>query len=107
MNFTITYNLFSSNKFKHDDAKSASNTNEAIQLLDSLQIEDDDIYIFIEDISSRVHVHLEEGLFFFQLHMTNGMYEVLTDKGTITKLLKNLESVTNSPLSFGLNAVSL
>lgn len=108
MRYNVYFNLFSTNEFRRsDETKPVSNLDEAVSKVDNIKLENDILCVFIEDINSKVQIYLEKDNYYFQLHMTNGMYEVYSNKKTIIYLLESLDEVCNRPTEFGLTAISV
>lgn len=108
MKFKITFSFSSSNKTRGDnEALAVSDTSEAVELLNDLQGEDDVIYVHIEDNGSRVQIYPVDDLIFFQLYMTNGMYENHLPRFKVVSMLEELESVWHNPTGFDLLPASI
>lgn len=59
--------------------------------------------VFIEDLHSKVQIYLNGDKYYFQLHLTNGLYEGHLSKEEVASHLKNLDQLCDDPEMYGLN----
>ncbi len=100
--YSVYYNLFSKNKFVNaHEAEQTDNVDEALSVLDDLESEQDLLCVFIEDIHSKAQIYLKGDRYYFQIHLTNGLYDGEFSKGDVSNILQKLSEVSRDPESFG------
>ena len=108
MNYRVYYSFFSTGQHQDpEEAKVVTELAEAVDLIDLLRTDEDIIYIFIEDISSRAHIELVDNELVFFLHLTNGMYRGDGGKSKIIDLILKLDQVCLNPKGFDITPITI